>query len=124
VATVTRKPHVIRSLRERGATVLLLPGKQGMLSLRSLLRRLGQRGIQSVLVEGGATLAACALRERVVDRLLLFYGPSFIGADGRPMLGGLGVAALADAPAARDLRVRRLGRDLLVSARLGALDAV
>ncbi len=50
--------------------------------------RPGQRGLCSVLVEGGATLAAAALAAGGVDRLLAFYAPTLIGADGRPMLAG------------------------------------
>jgi diaminohydroxyphosphoribosylaminopyrimidine deaminase/5-amino-6-(5-phosphoribosylamino)uracil reductase len=119
IATVLRKPRIIESLRRKGATALVLPGRNGILSLRRLLRALGKRGVSSVLIEGGGTLAAHALRERVVDRLVLFYGPKLIGADGRPMLGTLGVAALADASQVRDLRIGKLGPDLVVRAQLG-----
>jgi diaminohydroxyphosphoribosylaminopyrimidine deaminase/5-amino-6-(5-phosphoribosylamino)uracil reductase len=72
-----------------------------------------------VLIEGGATLAAHAVRERVVDRLLLFYGPKLIGADGRPMLGGLGVAALAEASQLREVRIATIEPDIVVRASLG-----
>jgi diaminohydroxyphosphoribosylaminopyrimidine deaminase/5-amino-6-(5-phosphoribosylamino)uracil reductase len=119
VATVVRKPRTIESLRRKGATTLLLPGKNGLLSLRRLLRMLAKRGVRSVLIEGGARLAAHALRERVVDDLLLFYGPKLIGADGRPMLGALGVTALADASQVRDLRIAKVDQDLVVRAKLG-----
>jgi diaminohydroxyphosphoribosylaminopyrimidine deaminase/5-amino-6-(5-phosphoribosylamino)uracil reductase len=119
IATVVRKPRIFESLRRKGATTLVLPGKNGLLSLRRLLRSLGKRGVCSVLIEGGATLAAHALRERVVDRLFLFYGPKLIGADGRPMLGALGVADLADACRVQDLRLARIGPDFVVQARLG-----
>jgi diaminohydroxyphosphoribosylaminopyrimidine deaminase/5-amino-6-(5-phosphoribosylamino)uracil reductase len=119
IATVTSKPRTLESLRRRGATAFVLPGRNGVLSLRRLLRLLAKRGVSSVLIEGGATLAAHALRERVVDRLLLFYGPKLIGADGRPMLGPLGVASLADAPQLEDLRVTKVGADFVLRARLG-----
>lgn len=124
IATVVRKPHKLESLRRKGATTLVLPGRKGVLSLRRVLRTLAKRGVSSVLIEGGATLAAHALRERVVDRLLLFYGPRLIGADGRPMLGTLGVAGLADATQVRDLRIAKVGSDFVVRARLGGTDDV
>jgi diaminohydroxyphosphoribosylaminopyrimidine deaminase/5-amino-6-(5-phosphoribosylamino)uracil reductase len=119
IATVVRKPRILESLRGKGAKTVVLPGKNGLLSLRRLLRTLGKRGVSSVLIEGGATLAAHAIRERIVDRLILFYGPKLIGADGRPMLGTLGVAALADATSVRDLRLVRMGADFVVYAKLG-----
>lgn len=119
IATVSRKPRTIETLRRRGATALVLPGKDGVLSLRRLLRMLGKLGLSSVLIEGGARLAAHALRERVVDRLLLFYGPKLVGGDGKQMLGALGVASLADALELQDLRIAKLGPDVVVRARLG-----
>lgn len=116
VATVVTQGRKLAALRARGATVLALPGRAGQLSLRRLLAVLGARGITSVLLEGGATLAAAALRERVVDRLLLFFAPTLLGGDGRPMLASLGVRTLAGAPALRILEVRPVGSDWLVTA--------
>ena len=87
-----------------------------MLSLRRLLARLAERGVTSVLLEGGAALAAAALRERLVDRLFLLVAPKLIGGDGVPMVGPLGVAAPRAALAVRVLGVSRLGEDLLVRA--------
>lgn len=119
VATVARKARMIKSLRQRGVEVLVLPGRDGRLSLRRLLRELGRRGVMSVLLEGGANLAAAALRERVVDRFYCFLAPKLIGADGRPMVGSLGVLDPSRALPVHDLRVSRLGDDLLVGAMLG-----
>lgn len=116
VATVTTEGRKLAALRARGATVLALPGRDGRLSLRRLLRELGARGISSVLLEGGGTLAAEALRARVVDRLLLFLAPTLIGGDGRPMLASLGVRTLAAAPRLRVTDVQAVGRDWLVQA--------
>jgi len=121
VATVVRKHRIVESLRRQGATTLILPGKSGLLSLRRLLRALVKRGVSSVLIEGGATLAAHAIRERIVDRLVLFYGPKLIGADGRPMLEAIGVKALAAAPSMDDVRIARVGPDVVVYARLGGM---
>jgi diaminohydroxyphosphoribosylaminopyrimidine deaminase/5-amino-6-(5-phosphoribosylamino)uracil reductase len=123
VATVSHDSNRIEKLRRRGATVLVLPGNGERLSLRRLLRRLARRGVQSVLIEGGATLAAAALREKVVHRLLWFFAPKLIGGDGVPMLGPLGVARLGGAPAVRLLSVHRLGDDVAVHAELGGARA-
>ena len=123
IATVSRSPRLIGALRQRGATVLVLPGTKGQLSLRRLLGVLGRRGMSSVLIEGGATLAAAALHARVVDRLLCFYAPKLIGGDGRPMLGSLGVRRLPSAIPLRDATVQRVGEDILLSAEIGAAHA-
>jgi diaminohydroxyphosphoribosylaminopyrimidine deaminase/5-amino-6-(5-phosphoribosylamino)uracil reductase len=116
LVTVSRKPRIIEALRRRGVTVWVLPGKEGVLSLRRLLKQLGGWGVTSVMIEGGATLAAAALRERVVDELRCFLAPKLIGGDGRPLLAPLGVARIADALPLANLRVVRLGEDVLIRA--------
>jgi len=116
VATVITTGRKLATLRTRGATVLTFPGRAGSLSLRRLLRALAERGVSSVLLEGGAALAAAALRGGVVDRLLVFLAPTLIGGDGRPMLTSLGVARLAGARRLRWVGVESIGRDLMVQA--------
>jgi diaminohydroxyphosphoribosylaminopyrimidine deaminase/5-amino-6-(5-phosphoribosylamino)uracil reductase len=119
VATATRASRKLAALRQRGATVLVLPRVKGQeLSLPRLMALLGRRGVSSVLIEGGGTLAAAALRARVVDRLLCFYAPTLIGGDGRPLLGPLGVRRLTAAIRLRGARVIRIGEDILLSAEI------
>jgi diaminohydroxyphosphoribosylaminopyrimidine deaminase/5-amino-6-(5-phosphoribosylamino)uracil reductase len=105
----------VRQVEARGAEVLRLPAQAGRVSMPRLLRALGQRGITSVLIEGGATVAAAALAARVVDRVVIFYAPMFIGADGRPMLAPLGVHHLRQAMRLAPPRVRRFAADVLVA---------
>jgi diaminohydroxyphosphoribosylaminopyrimidine deaminase/5-amino-6-(5-phosphoribosylamino)uracil reductase len=76
------------------------------------LRALAGEGVQSLLLEGGATLAAAFLAADLVDRLLVFVAPTLAGA-------GPGVVAGLPAP----LRLHRLeaqpvGGDVLLSAYL------
>jgi diaminohydroxyphosphoribosylaminopyrimidine deaminase/5-amino-6-(5-phosphoribosylamino)uracil reductase len=85
------------------------------------LAALGALGITSLLVEGGAELAAGLLRAGLVDSLALFVAPLVIGGDGRALLTTLGVEGLAGAPALRDLRSRAVGPDLLLEAELREL---
>jgi len=102
-------------LRHRdGVEVLTLPDRGGVVSPRAVLRALGRRGIVSVLVEGGASVAAALLAAGAVDRFLCFLAPTLIGGDGRPMLGALGVDTVAAALRLGPLRVRRFAADLLV----------
>jgi diaminohydroxyphosphoribosylaminopyrimidine deaminase/5-amino-6-(5-phosphoribosylamino)uracil reductase len=118
IVTATRKPVVERVLQARGVTVLVQQSKQHTLALRQVLRALGRRGVRSVLIEGGAGLAAAALRDRVVDELLCFLAPKLIGGDGRPMLESLAARELSQVTALQDLQVQRVGPDLLLRAAL------
>jgi diaminohydroxyphosphoribosylaminopyrimidine deaminase / 5-amino-6-(5-phosphoribosylamino)uracil reductase len=74
------------------------------------LRLLASEGVQSLLLEGGSTLAAACLRARVVDKLLVFVAPK---------LGGSGptlVDALAEPLELHRLTARQVGDDILLSA--------
>jgi len=102
-----------RALARAGAEILVFPGRAGRLRIGVLLRVLAARGIVSVLIEGGGDLAAAALRERAVDRVVLVSAPLLIGGDGRAMLGTLDVSRISAAPRLRRERVYRLGADLV-----------
>ncbi len=65
-----------RSFEARGVRIL---GYKGTLDLKWLLRELGSIGMNSVLIEGGATLNGHALMEGIVDRVMIFVAPKIIG---------------------------------------------
>lgn len=76
------------------------------------LRALAAEGVQSLLLEGGPTLAGAFLRAGLVDKLLLFVAPTLSGS-------GLGLADRLDAPLTlARLRSRRVGDDVLLEAYL------
>jgi len=103
--------------RAAGAEVVTLLEAAGGLPLKKVLKALAKRGIASVLVEGGGILAASLLKERLVDELVLFYGPLVIGADGLPMVAGLGLKGLKSAPGFKIVAVKKSGNDILVRGR-------
>jgi diaminohydroxyphosphoribosylaminopyrimidine deaminase/5-amino-6-(5-phosphoribosylamino)uracil reductase len=108
----TRKVRAIEAL---GAQVWRLPVRKGRLSWRPLLRKLAKVGIVSVMIEGGATLAASALNAHIVDKISFFYAPKILGGDARVMIDRLGVRRVAQAIFLRHLSVRRSGDDLLIT---------
>jgi diaminohydroxyphosphoribosylaminopyrimidine deaminase/5-amino-6-(5-phosphoribosylamino)uracil reductase len=86
------------------------------------LRALGERGIQSVLVEGGAGLAGALLQAGAVDRVAWFLAPILIGGREAPSaIGGAGAVHLADAPRLIGPRHETAGDDVLVTGRLRPL---
>ena len=109
----------VRQVRQRGVEVVSLEAKTGRMPIARVMRELGKRNIMSVLIEGGATVAAAALAAGIVDRLLVFFAPKLIGADGRPMLAALGVRRVQDALALGPLQVKRFARDILVATQVG-----
>lgn len=120
VAT-TRRASAARAeaLRAGGAEVIRLASRGGRVRIPALLEALGQRGILTLLVEGGSEVAAQFLDGGHVDRLLWFVAPKIVGgAQAVPAVAGLGAARMDDALVLEDLVVRRVGGDLLLDGRL------
>ncbi len=106
----------VRRLERGGANVWTVGSRAGKVNLRSLMKRLGGEGVQSVLVEGGGTLAAGVLAGGLVDRVYFFVAPRLIGgARALSPVEGAGVARLSEAWRLKSVRVRRVGEDLLIS---------
>lgn len=79
-------------------------------SLRDELRSLADEGVQSLLLEGGASLAQSFLREDLVDKLLLFVAPRLAG-------GGVAFAPeLESSIDLKHLRAEAVGEDVLLTA--------
>jgi diaminohydroxyphosphoribosylaminopyrimidine deaminase/5-amino-6-(5-phosphoribosylamino)uracil reductase len=78
--------------------------------LEEELARLGAEGVQSLLLEGGPTLAAAFLDRDLVDKLLVFVAPT-LGGEGPTLLG-----PLSRPVPLRRLHARSVGEDVLVSA--------
>jgi len=114
----------VAALERAGARVLLLPARRGRVAFADVLHALSADvGLTTLLVEGGADVAAAALRARLVDRLVLFIAPTLLGGDGLGAIGSLGIRRAADALRVRALRVAHVGPDLLLDARLPVADA-
>ena len=105
-----RRAHVF----DDAAPTLTIDDPRGRVAPARALGLLAARGVQSVLIEGGAAIAGAFIKAGLVDRVALFVAPKLLG-------GGVGVSAGADLAVARALRlgpisVRPVGPDLLLTA--------
>ena len=76
-------------------------------------RDIGALGCNNLLVEGGATTASAFLKEGLVDRLMLYRAPIFLG-QGKSCIGDIGLGSLGDAHGQWQLAdTRQLGKDRL-----------
>lgn len=108
----------IEALAEAGVEVIVCGGG-GEARVEAALDELGRRGITSLMLEGGATIAGAFLDAGAVDELRLFVAPVLIGGTGsRPLAGGRGATELATAERALALDCERSGSDLLIRARM------
>jgi len=107
-------PAVVEGWR-RGAEVVVYETAEGVVPLEALMKDLAARGVQSVLLEGGPTLAEGAVRAGVVDRVTFFYAPILVGGAEAPgVLMGAGVPGIGEAIRLEGVRYERSGEDLVV----------
>lgn len=106
----------IKELQDVGVEVLVISEKNGHVDLKELVHTLGQMQIDSILLEGGATLAYAAFEAGIVDKVQIYVAPKMIGGKtSKTPLGGAGVAHLAQAWELNDITARPVGNDICIS---------
>ena len=96
-----------------------LKTQNSKLDLRWLLKKLGAENVTSLLVEGGGEVNASFLLGGFAQRVAFFYAPKILGGrNSRKAVAGDGAKSLADVLHLREVEWRRLGGDLLLTARV------
>ena len=117
-----RRPEEMRAkaerLRQQGVEVWSVPAQDGSLDLKELVKRLGKRGIDSILLEGGGTLNESALRAGIVQEVNAFVAPKIFGGKARSPVEGTGVEVPQEALQMEMKQVRQVGKDLLITYRI------
>lgn len=113
IAAASAEPERIEAVKAAGADVILTGGDK--VDIAVLMKELGSRGIDSVIVEGGAKLHASVLESVYVNKLQVYIAPKIIGGnEAKPFVGGDGAAYLHDAYMFSEPEVTRLGDDILI----------
>lgn len=106
-----------KRLERAGADVWRM-GTGPQVDVHALAKALGDAGVLSVLVEGGAGVHGALIDSELVDEVMLYMAPIVLGGRSPSWVNGLGVSALEDALGFRfDTPVTMLGRDILLHAR-------
>ncbi|MCX7927988.1 MAG: bifunctional diaminohydroxyphosphoribosylaminopyrimidine deaminase/5-amino-6-(5-phosphoribosylamino)uracil reductase RibD [Candidatus Omnitrophica bacterium] len=118
IATVKTKPGQEtenRILLAKQATLLECREKFGQVDLKDMLKKLAQKEIASILVEGGGTLIGSLFDERLVDKVMFFISPKIIGGkEAISSVMGKGIARLDKAITLNNVRLRRFREDFLI----------
>ena len=108
-------PDRLAALTQAGVVCLEVAGDGLGVDPAAAMAVLAGQGLTSVLLEGGARLAAAMLRAGMVDRLALYQAPSIIGGDGIPAVQAMGVALLEAMPRFARVAQEPVGDDLLMT---------
>lgn len=121
VYTAVENDEKKRALEARGATVIVLPNRQGKVDLPAMMKDLARREINELHVEAGSKLNGSLVREGLVDELLVYLAPKLVG-EGHGMLQWGPLAELSQALPLDFTAVDRVGRDVRLVARVAGRD--
>ncbi len=116
----------VKQFEKTGTRVLMLPDSgSGTVELGTLMNVLGRMGIQSILVEGGATVHGSFRDAGLIDEMFFFYAPAVLGGeDARPAVAGLGADRLEEAVSLRRFCFEELEGNWLIRGNVTALDVM
>lgn len=119
-ATGEADQHRLDAIRSKGAEVIMTPPSDGKVDLGYLCKELGERGVDSVLLEGGSELNFSALEQGIVDKVVLFISPKMVGGDSaKTPVGGKGIPSIKNAIALVNAEVSRFNEDFIIEGYLG-----
>ena len=98
-----------------GPECLVIPGDNGQIDLRQLLRALAARDVNEVLVEAGPRLAGAFAEQGLVDEYQIFIAAKFLGSTARPLLE-LPLTRMSEASELKIIEMRAVGDDWRVTA--------
>ncbi|MBN2569868.1 MAG: bifunctional diaminohydroxyphosphoribosylaminopyrimidine deaminase/5-amino-6-(5-phosphoribosylamino)uracil reductase RibD [Deltaproteobacteria bacterium] len=105
-------------LKDMGIETIIIPEHgENLIDLEACLTKLGERGISSILVEGGSKMITSFMKKRLVDKLIAITAPRIMGT-GVEAVGNLDIMTVDDSIRLDILKISRKGSDIIVEAAL------
>lgn len=107
-----------KDFEDMGAEIILADSEEnGKVDLSAAMTGLYLKGIDGILLEGGAELAASAFEAGIVDKVRIYVSPMIIGGKEAPgLVGGQGAASIPEAVKLKNVSTEMSGEDLVVEA--------
>lgn len=84
-----------------------------------IIDKLKSLSLKTILIEGGGSVISSALFSGCVDDIYIFVAPKIAGGENAvPVVGGKGVEKISDAVKVKNMKVKRIGEDLLITGRV------
>jgi len=109
-----------RNLTAAGAEVIRVADELGKVDVSAVLEELANRELITLMLEGGPRLAGAFWQNGLVDRVVAFVAPKILGDPrGMSMVAGPGVELMTEATTLEEVKVRRMGQDVMISGKVG-----
>lgn len=115
IATASKNSAKISALKEKNVNIISLSQKNGHINLEQLMTVLGERSIDSILLEGGATLHAAALESGIANKVMAYIAPKIFGGEqAKSAVGGKGIDNPNQAYQLGGGKITQLDQDILL----------
>ena len=115
LATCCQNQERQRIYKKSGCQILQVHKKEGHVDLQHLMKLLGEKKIDSILLEGGGTLNWAAISDGIVQKVQAYIAPKlFGGKDAKTAIEGEGIEIPSEAIRLKNSHIISLGDDVLI----------
>lgn len=115
LATCCQNQERQRIYKKSGCQILQVHKKEGHVDLKHLMKLLGEKKIDSILLEGGGTLNWAAISDGIVQKVQAYIAPKlFGGKDAKTAIEGEGIEIPSEAIRLKNSHIISLGDDVLI----------
>lgn len=114
VNSVKTKKEKLEKLKSLGIEVLTVKSKRRKLDLKDVLEKLAEKGITSVLVEGGGKIFTEFIKQKLADKVFVFIAPKILG-KGIQSISDVGIKSINDIITLKEVSVQSFGDDVLIT---------
>ena len=120
IAIISDNSEKTAMLENSGCRIVRTAPADGKVDLCELMRILGEdMKIDSILLEGGASLNWAALNAGIVDKVQAYIAPKLFGGEtAKSPVGGIGVPSPSDAFTLEDSKIIQIGSDIMIESRV------
>lgn len=100
---------------DNNCQILVVTPKDRHIDLQTLMLKLGEMNIDSILFEGGSTLNFSAIESRIVHKVQCYIAPKLFGGDiSKSPVGGKGFSEISNAVKLKNSIITQIGDDILI----------
>ena len=120
---VNSQQSKINELESFNVEILQCEEKDGHVDINDLMVKLGEKGIDSLLLEGGSCLNAAFLEAGCVDEVYAFIAPKIIGGEhSKSPIGGKGIELMKDSITFDKVEIEQIENDILIKCKIMSTD--
>lgn len=118
IATSTNCDNKIQKYKNFGCEIIIVQKFNNRICLKSLIKELAKRNIDSVLIEGGPTLLGSVFDQQIADELNIYISNKIFGGSGKSPILGKGITNIDNTFKLKDIKIQKFNDNFLISGKL------